>query len=165
MIHPVLEAHLGEACLCLRSRRPPRHLLDIGQGEGDVVKGVEVRVEVEPLKYHADPAAQLLQAARAVDDVVRVRKITAILERQSACVGHLEQVHHPQQRALAASARAEDHDVFAFAHPDGDALDHVDMSERFVDFVQLEKGARRGRDVGGHARREATRRRRQACVL
>jgi hypothetical protein len=165
MVHPVPQTDLGQARLGFLARRPARHLLDVGQRQGDVVEGVEVGVEVEALEHHPDLAAQPLENPSALEHAVRAREVLLAFEGHRPGVRNLKQVHHPQERALAAAARPEDHDVLAPAHAQAHALDHIDVTEGFMDVAKLEKCAVIRRNVDAQARTRATRRPRPACVL
>src|SRR5207245_5485534 len=123
---------------------------------------IKVRIEVETLEDHTDLAPQLLQHPVAVEDAIHAREILLALERQSPRIGSFEQVHHPEQGALAPAAGAEDHDVLALPHRQADPLDHVNVTERLVRLLELEQGPRAGLGVSAHASKGAIHRPRRA---
>src|SRR5213593_3273974 len=114
----LLEAHPLEELECTAPCLRPRELPDPTRGEGEVVQHPEVREEIELLEHDPDPlphGGHVRALARDLDT----------LEEDPPRVERLEQVDAPEQRALAAPARADDDqhlargDLEVDAHEDG----------------------------------------------
>ena len=94
----------------------PGELPDPPRREREVVDHGQVREEVELLEDDPDP----LPDRRDVDAVARD---LLALEEDAARLDRLEEVDAPQQRALAAAARADHHEDLARLHLEVDAVE------------------------------------------
>ena len=100
----------------------PGQLPDAPRREREVVDHGQVREEVELLEDDPDPLPDR-------GDVDAVARDLLALEGDAARLDRLEEVDAPQQRALAAAARADHHEDLARLHLEVDAVEDEVVSE------------------------------------
>jgi len=102
--------------------------LDLGQCQ--VFGHAQVRKQLEILKHHAHPRAQLGQVGLGIMHSLAVDKNLAFLER-------LKGVDHLDQRGFAGARRTADHDHFAFFDIGAAVVEHLHIAVPLRNFFHL----------------------------
>ena len=89
-----------------------------------------MREQIEALEHDADPAADRIGVAAGLGDVVTVEQDRPVVDR-------LEQVHAPQQRALAGARGANQADHLRLADIEAEPVEHRAFTEPLEDLDQL----------------------------
>src|SRR5918999_1077995 len=106
-------------------------LADTPHREGEVVDHPQVREEVELLEDDADALPYGRDVHAPGRDLLALEEDTALIER-------LQQVHAPEQRALAAPARADDDEHLAGVDAEVDPVQHEVVAEALAHAVEAD---------------------------
>ena len=111
-------------------------MTDPARRERQVVHHGQVREEVELLEHHSDPLAHGRDVGSLAGDLLA-------LEEDPPGVQRLEQVDAAQERALPASARADDRQHLARGDLEVDPFEDLVVAEALVDGLEPDDGLRR----------------------
>jgi hypothetical protein len=122
-----------------------------------VLQHGHVRKQIEGLKHHAHPFANVGDLSGGVLDHPIVRRPAVAdelpVEQYFAMIVFFEKIQAAQKRALSGAARSDDHQNLAFPDFEIDALENPILSEALLQIPDLENGVAHERTFQCRSRR------------